>query len=83
MPVLQSAFSNGGIRCPEHDTARTGCQWTGSRVFLCLLDLDLHGLQVNLPVSESDDSAEAESEGNSVVTSFMITRESCVCGCGK
>ena len=63
---------------PEHDSVRTGSQWTGSRIFLSLLDLDLHGLQVNLPVSESDDSSEAESAGRSVVRSFMIARELCV-----
>ncbi len=63
---------------PEHDSVRTGSQWTGSRIFLSLMDRVLQGLQVNLPASESDDSSEAESEDTSVVRSFMITRELCV-----
>ena len=66
---------------PEHDadwfrssttTNRTGSQWSGSRLFLSLLDLDLRGIQV------SDDSSEAESESSSVEISFMTTRELCV-----
>ena len=73
---------------PDHDadwfrssstTNRTGSQWSGSRLFLSLLDLDLRGIQVNLPVRDSDDSSEAESESNSVEISFMTTRELCVC----
>ena len=68
---------------PEHDAGRTGSQWSGSRLLLSLLDLDLRGLQMNLPMSESDDSSEGETESSSVVTSFMTSRELCVCGCGK
>ena len=62
----------------EHGSVRTGSQWVGSRNFLFLLDRDLHGLQVNLPARECDDSSEAESEDSFVVRSFMITRELCV-----
>ena len=50
---------------------------------MSLLDLDLRGIQVNLPLSDCDDSSEAESESSSVEISFMTTREFCVCGCGK
>ena len=64
---------------PEHDAGRTGSQWSGSKLLLSLLDLDLRGLQMNLPMSESDDSSEGETESSSVVTSFMTTRELCVC----
>ena len=76
-----SAMAEPGA--PEHDAGRTGSQWSGSRLLLSLLDLDLRGLQMNLPMSESDDSSEGETESSSVVTSFMTTRELCVCGCGK
>ena len=51
-------------------------------VDLFLYDLDLDAYVVHAP-SESDDRSEAESDGSSVARSLMITRELCVCGCGK
>ena len=51
-------------------------------VDLFLYDLDLDAYVVHAP-SESDDRSEAESGGSSVARSLMITRELCVCGCGK
>ena len=73
--------------------AEPGAPWTGSNIFSYPVDPDHDGQVVALPISESDDSSETESESTSLETCIRITfevlrsfttiRELCACRCGK
>ena len=73
--------------------AEPGAPWTGSNIFSYPLDPHHDGKVVALPISESDDSSETESESTSLETCIRITfevlrsfttiRELCAFRCGK